>query len=648
MKKRLVSVIIFVLVFSFIPISGFDVFAGEPFDTESGYTIFDMDNTGDVTTGDIRVRVKPRTYAHDCYIVDDEVIEPYIYGDIYKNGEWKSCSLQKYLDFDYRWYKGDENIDLHSYGSTYEINNFSLDDYGYYKCNVFAKKKTTQTWENLGIQKIIVNKPSGEFIDIDNNGEYNTGDLYACFWSDDIRTLVGYDYSIDPIDCIDIRILADEKVEGSRWHYLDEEEFDDFLTYQWCSANIEGQDLSTLSNITELQNKTNRIYESQATNGIFDEARVCKVYYNNGNSVYLGQAVFSIEEGVDVHAYINTGDKACCFSGDRITFNSEVICNISGVELRYEWYKSNIIETDQTEYIDIGPAISTGDSVAINISNNMNCAGLHLAVKAYINNEEVGHSNDFFGFEIFDKTDFKNINENTTCNIINSGNGIKDSFLTFVPTKSGPYEIQLTDSEGIKKTWGTIFDDEGNMYLDGKGPGWATLNLIKDKRYYYVMYGFGEIEDDYYNIKFQAPNTGGNSSGGNQGGGSVGPSGGDTQEEQPEKTEKEEAKEPEPIAPVAPPKTSIGKIKVGKKSFTLSWKIGNAVGYQIQYSTNSKFRKGKNTKLNTFINKKTTTKKITGLKSKKKYYVRMRAYNKDKKGGKVFSSWSKKKTVKTK
>lgn len=65
------------------------------------------------------------------------------------------------------------------------------------------------------------------------------------------------------------------------------------------------------------------------------------------------------------------------------------------------------------------------------------------------------------------------------------------------------------------------------------------------------------------------------------------------------------------------------KVKAGKKKLTLTWKkISGAAGYQVQISTKKNF-KGANIK---YISKfkKTYTKK--GLKAKKKYYVRIRAY----------------------
>lgn len=91
--------------------------------------------------------------------------------------------------------------------------------------------------------------------------------------------------------------------------------------------------------------------------------------------------------------------------------------------------------------------------------------------------------------------------------------------------------------------------------------------------------------------------------------------------------------------------TSISKITSGKKKVTVKWKKKVDVsGYQIQYSTKSNFA---NSKKATVKGNKNTSKTIKGLKSKKKYYFRLRAY-KTINGQKYYSSWSKAKAVKVK
>ena len=97
---------------------------------------------------------------------------------------------------------------------------------------------------------------------------------------------------------------------------------------------------------------------------------------------------------------------------------------------------------------------------------------------------------------------------------------------------------------------------------------------------------------------------------------------------------------------VKPKKTSIKKLGKGKKKFTVTWaKVSGVKGYQIQYSTDKKFKK--NNKSVTVTKQKTTKATVKKLKSKKKYYVRVRTY-KTVNGKKIYSSWSKVKSVKTK
>ena len=98
---------------------------------------------------------------------------------------------------------------------------------------------------------------------------------------------------------------------------------------------------------------------------------------------------------------------------------------------------------------------------------------------------------------------------------------------------------------------------------------------------------------------------------------------------------------------VAKPKSAkIKKVKAAKKAIAVKWKKVSAVkGYQIQVATDKKFKRNKKTV--TVKKQKTTKVTVKKLKAKKKYYVRIRTY-KTVKGKKLYSSWSKVKTVKTK
>ena len=101
---------------------------------------------------------------------------------------------------------------------------------------------------------------------------------------------------------------------------------------------------------------------------------------------------------------------------------------------------------------------------------------------------------------------------------------------------------------------------------------------------------------------------------------------------------------------IKPRATSISSLKAGSKKFTVKWKkqATQTTGYQVQYSASSKFSKAKTVT----VGKNTTvSKKISKLSGKKKYYVRVRTYKTVKINGKsirIYSGWSKAKTVTTK
>ena len=114
---------------------------------------------------------------------------------------------------------------------------------------------------------------------------------------------------------------------------------------------------------------------------------------------------------------------------------------------------------------------------------------------------------------------------------------------------------------------------------------------------------------------------------------------------------------PAPTQPIATPNATVKavskpksakfkKVKAAKKAVSVEWKkVSGVKGYQIQVATDKKFKKNKKTA--TVKKQKTTKVTIKKLKAKKKYYVRIRTY-KTVNGKKVYSAWSKVKTVKTK
>ncbi|MBO4863476.1 MAG: hypothetical protein J5517_03875 [Eubacterium sp.] len=98
--------------------------------------------------------------------------------------------------------------------------------------------------------------------------------------------------------------------------------------------------------------------------------------------------------------------------------------------------------------------------------------------------------------------------------------------------------------------------------------------------------------------------------------------------------------------------TTIKKLK-NKKGKLLDVKfgiksMGDAAGYQIQYSTSKNFKKKKKTVTIENSDYLQSTYTLMGLKKKKTYYVRIRTYMTDNRGEQYFSAWSKAKKIKIK
>lgn len=66
----------------------------------------------------------------------------------------------------------------------------------------------------------------------------------------------------------------------------------------------------------------------------------------------------------------------------------------------------------------------------------------------------------------------------------------------------------------------------------------------------------------------------------------------------------------------APKKPTVSSVSAGAAAFTVKWKkVSGVTGYQVQYSTSSKFT-SKTSKTATAKKDKTTAKTVSGLKSK--------------------------------
>lgn len=92
-----------------------------------------------------------------------------------------------------------------------------------------------------------------------------------------------------------------------------------------------------------------------------------------------------------------------------------------------------------------------------------------------------------------------------------------------------------------------------------------------------------------------------------------------------------------------PGKTKIKSIKSGHRRLTVKWKkVKNAIGYKIKYATKKSWSNKK-----TLLVKKNSV-KLKKLKSKKKYYIKVKAYVLKENNKRLYGNWSKRKSKKTK
>lgn len=304
------------------------------------------------------------------------------------------------------------------------------------------------------------------------------------------------------------------------------------------------------------------------------------------------------------------------FTGDYVFFNEKNDgLNVS----KYSFYYDGVGETSFEVKLD---DYNKSTYVPVTITENPVESFTLKPVKPY---EIVENTNRWFdeggsGW-YYESPDFNNGDEIT----VNYTNGTTDTFI-------------FTNGKFINESGKVLQNVRGSLFkFDGLGETTFEVELFD------------------YNKSIEVPvkivaasNPGGGSTGGGGGGGFV-----------PAPTPEEPATEPttepttKPTAPTTstttvkkPSTVKVLKVTKGIKSFKVTWKKKTGVsGYQVQYATDKKLKKNKKTV--TVAKKNATSKTIKKLKSKKTYYVRVRAY-KIVNGKKVYSSWSKVKSVKTK
>lgn len=401
------------------------------------------------------------------------------------------------------------------------------------------------------------------------------------------------------------------------------------------------------SDFTAVQND-NEIYWFDAEKG--------KEYYLEFNADYnVNTGFVSVKKtkkikNVDI---INTADENALVAGQVYPVN-KIKLNVEYYDSTSEIKETSINDLVRTRYFGDGIGMLAGDDVIVfktkGADNDQN--GIDNALRYGKNTIFINYDNTYKSFD---------------CNVSNYFTSIKllknptNKFFenaVFEATLSNGNKKQITLSNKFSAFGGeTILNSNDNyqyyVYLNNKNDGhWGwmdrTPNLPDMDENNMAAYFISK--DEFLSCKYTCD------------GNTIAPTPTPTPEPEPtpspapSPTPTPTPTKPQPTTttstttapkPVLKPKSAkFKKVKAAKKAVSVEWKkVSGVKGYQVQVATDKKFKKNKKTI--TVKKQKTTKVTVKKLKAKKKYYVRIRTY-KTVKGKKIYSPWSKVKTVKTK
>ena len=262
---------------------------------------------------------------------------------------------------------------------------------------------------------------------------------------------------------------------------------------------------------------------------------------------------------------------------------------------------------------------------------------LHAGVE-YIFNFSENHDGHEIYFDRVDYNNLGNLNLGTTIVSVNNDLYTQTNYC-FTPTQSGQYRITSTGSSSDPVV--IITDEDSYVYYyfddtDGYGTDYNELiNLTANQDYYFSFYDCDiGTTNNVINISYiSSSNTTNNSNK---------PAQRPTNKPNTNSVIKPQINKPNQITikrnttVTKPAKVKSVKATAKKKKLNVSWKkVSGATGYEVMYATNNKFTKNKKTV--TVKKNKVTLKR---LKSKKKYFVKVRAY-KTVNGSTYYGKWSK-------
>ena len=251
-------------------------------------------------------------------------------------------------------------------------------------------------------------------------------------------------------------------------------------------------------------------------------------------------------------------------------------------------------------------------------------------------------SNEHNGHDIYvGIVDYQQLGDLTlgTTNVYVNDDLYTQTYYCFTPEQTGQYRITSSDLSGFDPMV-IITDENSNAYycfddIDENTYNYdEIMNLTANQNYFFSFYDWNGSTNSVINISYiSSSNTTNNSNK---------PTQRPTNKPNTNSVIKPQTNKPNQITitknttVTKPAKVKSVKLTAKKKKLNVKWKkVSGATGYEVVYATNKKFTKNKET-----IEVKKNKVKLKGLKSNRKYFVKVRAYKKAN-GNTYYGNWSK-------
>ena len=447
-------------------------------------------------------------------------------------------------------------------------------------------------------------------------------------YGDEGHSVLAIDYKIKADGTYDVKIYD----ENQRLRY----------SHLYISADKKSFKYNSGKTVNEKTYKYFKYYDLDNYSKVessFENKTISSYSLNNTYSVTIASnCEFKLIDENDKTLVYKDGE----FSGDKEIYSLDFIDNSS---LSSETESSEMII--EFEGSPIFTFVPLSENAKIDVHNDINYIGFEGSgvnnVKVDVNNylEITGGTGDFNGY-------MSKLDENDMAVYSVSGqqgNNIKmyydNSNVTLKSTGDiSSLNVERLDLDGSKSLLKNLSAD--NLTIDNEDTIYSNEAIVSCQH--------KKVENGKCVKCGEEVSTGGNTGGSTSG--SIGGGGGaptpttDEAKKDDDKQSGTSSNQTGNTSTSATEKLIIKKLKAKKKALAVFWnKMSDLSGYQIQVATDKKFKKNKKTV--TVAKQNASKKTVKKLKSKKKYYVRIRSY-KIVNGKKVYGKWSKIKSVKTK